>query len=156
MVQKLFVKQKTVNYVRRFQNRNEIAKCGFPQGFIPGLLFFLIFVNDLNSSTKVLDPVPFANNTDLFCSDSDIRTVFEIANKKLGQISDWLLVNKLSLNVEKTKYMLFCKLTDQENIPSKLPPLQLNGNIIKRENFLKFLGVIREEHLTWRKTYIVY
>ena len=119
-------------------------------------MFFLIFVNDLNSSTKVLDPVPFANNTDLFCSDSDIRTVFEIANKELGQISDWLLVNKLSLNVEKTKYMLFCKLTDQENIPSKLPPLQLNGNIIERENSLKFLGVIHEEHLTWRKTYIVY
>ena len=119
-------------------------------------MFFLIFVNGLNSSTKVLDPVPFANNTDLFCSDSDIRTVFEIANKELGQISDWLLVNKLSLNVEKTKYMLFCKLTDQENIPSKLPPLQLNANIIERENYLKFLGVTLDEHLTWKKTHTTY
>ena len=127
-----------------------------PRFYTRAFVFSYFFVNDLNSSTKILDPVPFANNTDLFCSDSDIRTVFEIANKELGQISDWLLVNKLSLNVEKTKYMLFCKLTDQENIPSKLPPLQLNGNIIKRENFLKFLGVICEEHLTWRKTYIVY
>ena len=47
--------------------------------------------------------------------------------------------------------MLFYKLTDQENIPSKLLPLQLNGNIIERENSLKFLGVILDEHLTWKK-----
>ena len=52
--------------------------------------------------------------------------------------------------------MLFCKLTDQENIPSKLPPLQLNGNIIEKENSLKFLGLILDEHLTWKKTYTTY
>ena len=52
--------------------------------------------------------------------------------------------------------MLFRKLADQENIPSRLPPSQLNGNIIERENSLKFLGVILDEHLTWKKTYITY
>ena len=80
----------------------------------------------------------------------------EIANQELGQISDWFLANKLSLNVEKTKYTLFRELTDQEDIPSKLPPLQLNGNITERENSLKFLGVILDEHLTRRKTYTIY
>ena len=49
--------------------------------------------------------------------------------------------------------MLFYKLTDQENIPSKLLPLQLNGNIIERENSLKFLGVILDECLIWKNTY---
>ena len=47
--------------------------------------------------------------------------------------------------------MLFHRLTDQENIPLKLPSLQLNGNIIGRENSLKFLDVILDEHLTWKK-----
>ena len=50
---------------------------------------------------------------------------------------------------KKTKYTLFRELTDQENISSKLPPLQLNDNIIERENSLKFLGVILDEHLTF-------
>ena len=47
--------------------------------------------------------------------------------------------------------MLFPKLTGQENIPLKLPSLQLNGNIIESENSLKFLGFITDEHLTWKK-----
>ena len=38
--------------------------------------------------------------------------------------------------------MLFHKRTDQENMPLRLPLLQLNSNIIERENSLKFLGVI--------------
>ena len=78
-----------------------------------------------------------------------MQTYFD---QELGQISDWFLANKLSLNVEKNKIHVI-SLTyvnlDQENIPSKLPPLQLNDNIIERENSLKFLGVILDEHLTF-------
>ena len=138
------------------KTETKTVKCGVPQGSILGLLFLLIFVNDLNNWTKVLDSVLFADNANLFCSDSDIRAVFEIANQELGQISDLFLANKLSLNVEKTKYTLFRKHTDQENIPSKLPLLQLNDSIIERENSLKFLGIILDEHLTRKKTYTTY
>ena len=94
-----------------------IVKCGIPKGSIKGPLLFLIFVNNLNNSTKVLDPVLFVDDTNLFCSNNTIRTLFEPANQGPSQINDWFLANKLSLNVGKTKYMLFHKLTDQENIP---------------------------------------
>ena len=126
-------------------------KCGVPQGSILGPLFFLIFVKDFNNSTRVLDPVLFADDTNLFCSDSNIRALFETANQELSQINNWFFANKLSLNIEKTKYMLFQKLTDQENISLKLPSLQMNCNIIERENSLKFIGVILDEHATWKK-----
>ena len=96
----------------------------------------------------MIDPVLFVDDTNLFCSDNNIRTLFGTANRELTQINDWFLANKLYLNAEKTKYMLFHKLTDQENIPLNLPSLQLYGNIIERENSLKFLGVILDEHLT--------
>ena len=47
--------------------------------------------------------------------------------------------------------MFFHKPTDQDNIPLKLPSLQLNGNIIEKENSLKFLAAILDEHLIWKK-----
>ena len=59
----------------------------------------------------------------------NIRALFEISKQELSQINDWFFENKQSLNVEK-KNLLFHKLTDQENIPLKVPSLQLNGNNI--------------------------
>ena len=134
-----------------FKTEIKVVKCDVPQGSILGPLLFLIFVNKLSNSTKVLDPVLFADDTNLFCSNINTRTLFETANQQLSQINDWFFANKLALNVEKTKYLLFYKCTDQENIPLKLPLLQLNSNIIERENSLKLLGVILDEHLTWKK-----
>ena len=85
-----------------------------------------------NNSTKVHDPVLFLDDANLFCSDDNERALFETANRELNRINDWFLANKLSLNVEKTKYILFHKLTDQDNIPLKLRSLLLNGNMIER------------------------
>ena len=78
----------------------KIIKCGVPRASLLGPLLFFIFVNDPNKSTKVLDPVLFADDTNLFSSNNNISTLFETANEKLNQIKDWFLANKLSLNVE--------------------------------------------------------
>ena len=98
----------------------KIVKCGVSQGAILGPLLLLIFLNDLINSTKVLDPFYFAENTNLFCSNDNIRTFF---HSELNQINDWFLANRLCLNLEKTKYIFSHKLTDENNIPLKLPSL---------------------------------
>ena len=86
-----------------------------PQGSILGPLFVLISINALSNSAKVLFYyVLFAEDTNLFCSDNNIRTHFETTNLELNQINDWFLVNKLFLSVEKARYIF--KLTEQDNI----------------------------------------
>ena len=65
----------------------KIVKCGVPQGSILEPLNFLTFVNDLSNSTKVLHSVLFADDTNLFCSDNNIRALFETANQELSQIN---------------------------------------------------------------------
>ena len=59
------------------------------------------------------------------------------------------MVNKLSLNFKKTKYSFFHKSSKKDNIPLRLPNLNINGLTVKRESSIKFLGVWIDENLTW-------
>ena len=65
----------------------------------------------------------------------------------------WLCANKLSLNINKSKYIIFYKRF------LKCPPtidLLINNNSIDRVHEFKFLGFLNDENLNWSKhtTYI--
>ena len=66
------------------QTNIETITCGGPQDSILGLLLFLILVNDLHKVTKYLDPIMFADDTNLFCSHKNIKTLFQIVNNELN------------------------------------------------------------------------
>ena len=69
-------------------------------------------------------------------------------NRELLAITDWLCLNKLSLNVGKTKMMIFHY--RQRNISHIKPHLLINGkHIIKQVSEFNFLGIIIDESLTW-------
>ena len=75
---------------------------GVPQGSILGPLLFLVYVNDLNKASDVLDSTMFADDTNLFYSHQNIKTLFRKVNCELEKICEWFRANKLSLNVTKT------------------------------------------------------
>ena len=81
--------------------------CGDPQGSILGPLLFLVNINGLPKCSSSLDVTLFADDTNIICSNDDPDTLKTVLNKDLYIISNWLKLNKLSLNVTKTNYMIF-------------------------------------------------
>ena len=67
--------------------------------------FSFVYINDLSFVSDVLDPIMFADDTNLFYSHKDINTLFLKVNNRLHKINQWFTSNKLSLNVKKYIYI---------------------------------------------------
>ena len=123
------------------------VKCGVPQGSILGPLLFLIYINDLCSVCKHTFPILFADDTNLFSSGKEIEALEANINSELSHISTWLKVNKLSLNIKKTHYMIFCK---RKKVSSNVK-LSIDGELINEVDKTKFLGILIDNKLTWKQ-----
>ena len=70
------------------------------------------------------------------------------ANSELRKISEWFRANKLSLNEDKTRFTLFHRPQDIDNLPLLLLALKINDYEIKLSSSIKFLGILVDEHLS--------
>ena len=72
-----------------------------------GPLLFLLYINDLpNVSTKTKFFL-FADDTNIYFEADDMLKVEKVVNNELKKLYLWLNVNRLSLNVSKTNYIIF-------------------------------------------------
>ena len=110
----------------------------FPQGSILGSLLFLIYVNDFNNCLTKSKAVMFADDTTVWTSHKNTSTLFQFMQSEMELIDRWLVSNKLSINIEKTKFMLFS--TPNSNVGGK-HSLSIRNRQIDQVNSLKFLGV---------------
>ena len=92
-------------------------------------LAVLAYINGLPRASKLLDPLMFADDTNLFYSAFYIHWVFNIENNDLSYISHWCNSNKLSLNADKTKFILLHKVRQRDNTPLVLPTLKINNSL---------------------------
>ena len=120
--------------------------CGVPQGSILGPLLFSLYKNDLGKICSSTTSILFADDTNLFKSGSNFSDMQDELNTELSKISTWLKTNKLSLNIGKTRFMLF---TNKKRMDHDLN-IMTDGTKIEEVNKTKFLGVIIDNKLSWK------
>ena len=102
----LFNRKQFVSINGHISNQTSV-KYGVPQGSVLGPLLFLIYINELNLAIKFCKVRHFADDTNLLHFSKSVNKLNKYINLDMKNLTDWLNVNKISLNVKKTELVIF-------------------------------------------------
>ena len=111
----------------------------------------MIYINDLpNCQTKAL-PRMYADDTSISIAASSLQELELALNAELANLHEWLNVNKLSLNIAKTEFML---IGSRQRLATSIDhslTVQIKGHEIDGVPHTKSLGVYIDQNLSWSK-----
>ena len=116
---------------------------GTPQGSCMGPLIFLIFCNDLSKHLELISCIQFADDTTLYHSSKNKNYLRWSIEHDLQILSDWFKANKLTLNLNKSSFILF----GLDTIDSM--EIRLGDTTIPQVDTTKFLGIWIDRDLKW-------
>ena len=114
---------------------------GVPQGSVLGPILFNIFINDLANHVNN-DLQMCADDSTIFYSDPNILQL------KLDRVYNCCQTNLLTLNIQKTKWML---VGSQRQRSISQHKFEIAGTQLERVTSYKYLGLLLDENLDFRE-----
>ena len=175
------IRGQALNWLKSFlQNRKQVVKIGHTissnireinisvfQGTILGVILFLIFINDLNRCAEEFFSVIFADDNNSFVSAKSLEELNQRANVILKKLYTWYSANKLAINPDKCKYMIFKSKYDhlvslRQNSENPYFPMFIDMNTnqnfditkikminsVPKDSSLKILGINLDQNLS--------
>ena len=112
-----------------------------------GPKLFPLYINDICDVSSDIKYMLYADDTSILCSSNNIKKSCKTMNKNLEELQTWFIVNKLSLCIEKTNYMIF----SNNRIDKSDIFIRIDQKLIKQVMITKFLGVMIDSHLQWKE-----
>ena len=127
-------------------SRTASFKQGVPQGGVLSPSLFLIFLNDLISTTSPnVKAVQYADDLALICSEDSLILDQKRLQTNLNRLDQWTTDWSMKVNATKTTYMVF-GLSNKEQTVN----LKRGGQNLKQDKFPTYLGITFDPRLTWK------
>ena len=121
---------------------------GVPQGSLLAPLLFIIHIHELPSSLKHTHISMYADDTVIYRSGTNLKQIKKALQEDLEQVVTWMEINRLVLNKEKTKGMLFGTRQRLEAVANFY--ITISGTNVEMVSKFTYLGVTLDEELKWK------
>ena len=133
--------------INGYKSCHRIIISGVPQDSVLGPLLFLIYINDLRFCIRHSVVHHFADDTNLLCINQTIKSLCKQVTSDLTGLTDWLNANLISLNVDKMEFII--SRNSRRKINTEIN-IKLNGKRLFLSKFIKYLGILIDEDLSWK------
>lgn len=124
--------------VNGYESRTVTTNIGLPQGSVSAPWLFSLYINDMHRTSDKLKFIHFADDTTVYMSGSNLNALCEEVCMELNVVDEWLKTNRLSLNADKTHFMVISHSNfDLNDCIIKIRDIKINP-----VTSTKFLGVL--------------
>ena len=95
----------------------------------------------------------FADDPKLLYADRSLKKLEITVNKELAKVSDWLIANKITLNIKKSNFVIFRPRQKKLTLQPTIKPFDNNSQrlvTLDCKYYVKYLGVLIDDHLSWK------
>ena len=118
-----------------------------------GPLLVLLYVNDFENCLEYMTPNVYSDDTCATIASEDFNDLTTDGKNELENTSNWMRINKLSLNASKTEFMVVGHRRGLNRVGNELSNLVLNSEVSKRVEKIKYLGINIDESFNWEEQY---